>query len=131
MRIFGTSRRPPNRAQTPRSHQPMQSTSVWSDKFGRVATRCIQILAMLALAAVGIFLIVQLRLILVPVIIALILASALNPIMEHLRRWKIPGALAALAMMVSILGMFGLIGWLVSWAVINQWDDLVDSAEAG
>lgn len=86
---------------------------------------------MLALAAVGIFLIVQLRLILVPVIIALILASALNPIMEHLRRWKIPGALAALAMMVSILGMFGLIGWLVSWAVINQWDDLVDSAEAG
>lgn len=127
MRLFGTSRRSHTTPAPQHQHPP----SVWGDKFGRLATRCIQILAMLALAAVGIFLIVQLRLILVPVIIALILASALNPIMERLRQWKLPAALAALIMLVSILGIFGLIGWLVSWAVINQWDDLVESAEGG
>src|SRR5690625_4759077 len=127
MRLFGTSRRSHATPAPQHQHPP----SVWGDKFGRLATRCIQLLAMLALGAVGIFLIVQLRLILVPVIIALILASALNPIMERLRRWKLPAALAALIMLVSILGIFGLIGWLVSWAVINQWDDLVESAEGG
>src|SRR5690625_3368244 len=111
---------------------PQQTqVSVWDDKFGRLTTRCIQTLALLALSALGLFLIVQLRLVLVPVIVALILASALNPIMRKFRAWNFPHALAAVILLVSILGAFGLIAWLVSWAVINQWDDLEESARAG
>lgn len=110
---------------------PETQISVWNDKFGRLTTRCIQTLALLALSAVALFLIVQLRLVLVPVIIALILASALNPIMRRFRAWNFPHALASAIVLVSILGVFGLIAWLVSWTVINQWDDLEKSARAG
>src|SRR5699024_5206317 len=72
---------------------PQQTqVSVWDDKFGRLTTRCIQTLALLALSALGLFLIVQLRLVLVPVIVALILASALNPIMRKFRAELSPRA---------------------------------------
>src|SRR5699024_1012467 len=123
MRLFGQSKQP---SSAPQEDQP-GGTSPWADKYGRLTTRCVQTLALLALAAVGLFLIVQLRLILVPVIIALILASALNPITRRFRAWNFPMALAAAIMMVSIFGAFALIGWLVSWTVINQWEDLADS----
>src|SRR5690625_893488 len=127
MRLFRSTPKqvahPPISAPAPRSP--------WRDSFGRIATRCIQTLAVLALLAVGIVLIVRLRLILVPVIVAIILASALSPIMRRLRAWRFPPALAAAVVLLSILALFTLIGWLVSWAVINQWDELVESARAG
>lgn len=113
------------------SDQQPRSPSLWQDGFGQLATRCIQTLALLALSAVALLLIVQLRLVLVPVIVALILASALNPIMRRFRAWNFPSALAAAIVLVSILVLFALIAWLVSWTVVNQWDDLVESAQAG
>lgn len=125
MRLFGRY------AQSAPEQEPPREPSVWEDKFGRLATRCIQTLALLALVSVGLFLIVQLRLVLVPVIVALILASALNPIMRRFRAANFPMALAAAIVLVSILGVFGLIAWLVSWTVINQWDDLEQSAREG
>ncbi len=127
MRLFGFSVESSSEQDPP----PPVERSLWRDKFGRLTTRCIQMLALLAVVAVSLFLIVQLRLILVPVLIALILASALSPIMRRLRAWKFPAALAAAIVLVSIVGLFGLIAWLVSWAVLNQWDDLAESATEG
>src|SRR5699024_6651265 len=77
------------------------------------------------------FFIVQLRIVLVPVILALILASAPNPNMRRFRASNFPIALASATVLVSILGMFRLIAWLVSWTVINQWDVLEQSAREG
>lgn len=127
MRWLGLTARPP---QTPEAPKPRRA-SVWEDRFGRLTTRCIQILALLAVAALAMFLIVQLRLVLIPVTIALILASALNPIMSRFRAWRVPAALAAAIVLASILVVFGLIVWLVSWTVGNQWEDLLESARAG
>lgn len=128
MRLFRIFQTPADPAPVDLEPAPV---SPWRDQLGRVATRAIQTLALLALSAVGIYAIVQLRLILVPVLIALILASALSPVMRRLRSWRVPSALATVIVLVSILGLFGLIGWLVSWTVINQWDDLAESAQEG
>lgn len=128
MRLFGISLSSPE--PEPKEEPPPRKSS-WADNFGRLATRCIQALALLSLSAVALFLIVQLRLILIPVVIALILASALNPIMRRFRAWRFPPALATVIVLVSILGLFTLLVWLVSWAVGNQWEELSDSAKEG
>src|SRR5690625_828538 len=115
---------------TPEQESPREP-SAWEDNFGRLATSCIQTAALLALISVGLFLIVPLPLLLDPVIIALILASALNPLLRRFRAANFPMALATPIVLVSILGVFGLIAWLVSWTVVNQWDDLEQSAREG
>ncbi len=128
MRLFGifTQDQP-----TPPLPEPKPERSLWRDSLGRAAIRSIQVLAVLVLAGVGLYLVVALRLIIIPLLVALILASALAPIMRRLRGWNVPAALAAAIVLVSIIGLFGLIGWLVSWAVINQWDELAKSAREG
>src|SRR5690625_7318857 len=99
MRLFGLF------AQRPPEQEPPKEPTVWEDKFGRLTTRCIQTLALLALVSVGPFLIVQLRLVLVPVIVSLILASGFNPIMRRFRADGVPMALAAATVLVPLRGM--------------------------
>jgi hypothetical protein len=53
---------------------------VWSDRFGRVAIRCAQILLVLLLATVFVFALVQLKLVVIPLLIATIVASACAPL---------------------------------------------------
>ncbi|UCR90641.1 AI-2E family transporter [Mycetocola spongiae] len=113
------------------SGPPAGPPSLWRDGYGRVATRSLQTLLVLGLVAALLFLMSQVGLILIAVILALILASAMSPVIGWMRRRGIPSMLATWAALIAILVLLGAVGTLIVWAVRDQWADLADSAVDG
>ncbi|MCC2313449.1 AI-2E family transporter [Cellulomonas xiejunii] len=107
------------------------AASVWGDGFGRVATRSLQTLAVVAVVAVGVLAVMQLTLVVIPVLIALVLAAAINPLVAWLRRRGVPSLLATWIALLTLVALLSLVVWAVVRAVINQWDELADSAVDG
>lgn len=103
----------------------------WTDGFGRTSLRCLQVLIVLALAAVIVLGAIQLKLVVIPVIIALILAAAVSPVTRFMVRHRVPAALAAAIAMVLGIGILLVVIGLVSLAVANQWTTLVKAASDG
>lgn len=108
-----------------------RATSMWTDRFGQIATRCVQIIAILLVTAAVVFAMRRLTMILIPVVVALIFASAINPLMSRLRNRNVRPLLATAAVLVSVLVIFGGILALVTWAVQSRWDELTASADRG
>ncbi|MGK9149038.1 AI-2E family transporter [Plantibacter flavus] len=104
---------------------------LWNDRIGTLATRSVQTLAVVAVAALIVFAMTQLSLVMIPVVIALILASAIHPLIRWMRNKGVPSILATWIALLSLIVILGGIGWLIVWAVRSQWDDLVDSASQG
>ncbi|MBF4561524.1 AI-2E family transporter [Microbacterium sp. VKM Ac-2870] len=104
---------------------------LWSDAFGALAIRAVQILVVVALAAGVIWGIRQLTVVTIPLVIALILASAFAPLMGWLRRRGIPSIAATLLTLLAIAIVLTGIGWLIVWAVRDQWDELYAQAQGG
>ncbi len=105
--------------------------SLWADGFGRLGIRSIQVIVVVIVAAGIIFGIQQLTLVTIPVVLALILASAFAPVMTWMRSRGVPSVLATILALLAITVVLGLIGWLIVWAVRNQWDTLYSQAEKG
>ncbi|MBO0985663.1 AI-2E family transporter, partial [Rathayibacter sp. SD072] len=97
----------------------------------RFALRCLQVIVILALASVLVFAMTQLTLVLIPVMIAIILASAIHPLLSWLRKKGVPSILATWLSLLGLLAVLGAVGWLITVAVRNQWDELVSSASEG
>lgn len=110
---------------------PPPPAGLWADKFGKVATRTLQSIILL-IAIIGIvYAAITLRLVVIPVLLALIVAAALGPIVEALQRRGLPRvAGAALVLLVAVLGLGGLVTGIV-FAVRSQWPQLVQSATEG
>ncbi|WP_193510388.1 AI-2E family transporter [Cryobacterium sp. BB736] len=106
-------------------------TELLTDNLGRVALRCLQVIVILTLAAVVVFALIELKLVVLPVLIALILASAFNPLIGWLRRRNVPRMLATWITLIASLAVLGGAIYLIVIAVRNQWDDLVTSAREG
>ena len=104
---------------------------IWRDSFGRAAVRAVQALVLTGAGAVVIWLLVTLRLVVVPLVIAAIIASAVSPLMRALRVRGVPAALSAIAALVAGLGVVGLLGWLIVAAVRDEWSELRDQAVQG
>lgn len=104
---------------------------LWARGWGLAATRSLQTLAVLALVAVGVLVITQLSLVFIPVTIALILASAIHPLVALMRRRGVPSILATWIALIGILAILGGVVWVIVLTVRSQWDDLVDSATDG
>lgn len=104
---------------------------IWHDPFGRAAVRAGQALVLGAAGAVVLWLLVTLRLVVVPLVIAAIIASAVSPLMRALRVRGVPAALAAIAALVAGLGVVGLLVWLIVAAVRDEWRELGDQAVQG
>ncbi len=102
-----------------------------TDRLGEVGIRSAQILLGLALAAVIVFGLVQLKLVVIPVLIALILAAALAPVIGWMRRRGLPAMVATWITLVGGIVVFGGIVTLIVIAVRGQWDDLSSSAADG
>ncbi|WP_146844876.1 AI-2E family transporter [Cellulomonas terrae] len=107
------------------------ATALWSDGFGRVGTRSLQVLAVLAVVAVFVLVVTQLTLVVIPVLIALVLAAAISPLVSFLRRKGLPSVLATWVALVALVAVLSAILWLVVGAVVNQWGDLRDQALEG
>ena len=56
--------------------------SLWADGFGKLSIRAIQVIVVVALAAAVIFGIQQLTLVTIPLVLALIFASAFAPVIQ-------------------------------------------------
>lgn len=105
--------------------------SLWADGFGKLSIRAIQIIVVVAVAAGIILANGQLTVVTIPVVIALILASAFAPVMGWMRRRGVPSLLATILALLAIVVTLGLLGWLIVAAVRDQWDDLYSQAQQG
>lgn len=110
---------------------PKTPRSLWSDSLGRVAVRSAQILLILAVVGVSIFALMQIRLLVIPVLIALILAAAIGPFVNLLRRRGLPGGAATAIAFVLLLTVLAGVTSIIVMSVRNQWGELVSQAASG
>ena len=129
MGLFGRRTPPPARPDAP--DQPTEhaasaspTSRLWSDGFGRVGTRALQILAVVAIIAVFGYVGTRLTLVVIPVLIALVLAAAISPLVSYLRRHGWPSLLATWVSLLALVALLSGIVWLVVRAVADQWDEL-------
>ena len=105
--------------------------SPWSDGFGRVAVRSAQTLLVLAVGVLLVMVLVRLRLVVVPVLIATLLAAALSPLVRVLHQRGLPRLLATWAALLAGAGAIGLLGWIIVVRVRSESDELVSRASEG
>jgi len=104
--------------------------SPWRDGLGTLATRAIQIIAVVVLAAGIIWGLRTLTVVVIPVLLAIVFASAFEPVMKWLRA-RMPSVLATVIVLLGIVVVIGGVAWTMVRAVIGQWADLYESAVAG
>ncbi len=103
----------------------------WQDGLGRASTRAGQMLLLLTLAAVLGYVLIQVRLAVIPLLLALILAAAIAPLVNWLRRRGWPSAAATgFSFLLLLLALGGLVTAVV-FAVLGQADELGRSAAQG
>lgn len=105
--------------------------ALWTDSFGRAAVRSAQVLIVLTLSAVVVWGLIQLKLVVIPLLIAAIIAAAVSPVVSFLRARGWPSALATWAALIAGLGTLGAVLWLVGRGFRNEWGALATSAEEG
>ena len=109
---------------------PVPRTTL-TDNLGWLGLRSGQILLVIALAAVLIYGLVQLKLVVIPVLLAIILAAALSPIVNVLRRRGMAAILATWITLLAVIGILGGIITLIVVAVQDQFDELAIAATDG
>ncbi len=80
---------------------------IWADALGRAGIRSAQALLVIGLASVLLWAATRIPIVIIPVLIALILASAISPLVHWLAAHHWPQALAVLGSFVAILAVFG------------------------
>ena len=111
--------------------RPRTVGGMWSDGLGRAATRSLQVLALLAVAAAAVLAMMQLTAIVIPVLVALVLAAAISPLVSWLRRRGVPSLLATWIALLAVVAVLTGVVWAVARAVADQWDELTDQAIEG
>ena len=112
-------------------HNAAVQSSIWTDAFGRLAIRSLQIIAVVVVGIAVIYTFLSLSLVTLPVLLALIFASAMYPLIAFLRRHRVPSLLATIIALLGVVVVLGLVGWLLVWAVENQASTLAKSATEG
>jgi predicted PurR-regulated permease PerM len=105
--------------------------ALWSDRLGVLATRSGQLLLIIALATAVVFALVQLKLVVIPVLIAIIVAAASAPVITWMRSKGMPPIAAAWVTLLAGILVLGGVVTLIVFAVRDQWAELVDSATLG
>ncbi|GGL01186.1 AI-2E family transporter [Salinibacterium xinjiangense] len=105
--------------------------SMMTDRLGAASLRSGQIIVIVLLVIAAVFALVQLKLVVIPLLIALILASAASPVQRAMRTRGVSAILATWITLVAAIAVFGGIITLIVVAVQNQWDELAVSATKG
>lgn len=110
---------------------PARAASLWSDGFGTVASRALQIIIVVLLAGSIIWGLHFLSTVAIPIVLAVIFAATFNPVMRWLRAHKVPSLLATIIVLLALVLLLSGLGYLVAWAVRDQWDELQQQATDG
>lgn len=121
----------PKPAAVSRVKESKPASALWADSLGRVGIRSAQILLILAVAVVSVYALMQIKLLVIPVLIALILAAAIGPFVNMLRRRGIPGAAATGIAFVALLILLGGVSTVIYFSVRSQWTELAQQASSG
>ncbi|MEH0058472.1 AI-2E family transporter [Auritidibacter ignavus] len=103
---------------------------LWTDVFGRTSIRAAQILLIGIVAIAVIFAMLQLTLIVIPTLLALIIACALWPLVR-LCRTVMNSMLAAWSVFLGSLLVLGGVGTALVFSVMSEWETLVNQAING
>lgn len=91
----------------------------------RVATAYAwRLLVVAAAIGVGIWLVIQLKLLVIPLLIAILITALLWPAFSWMLRKRVP---RWLAIVISVLGTIAIVGgllWLVVWQITRQWSSV-------
>ena len=114
------------------SPAPSQRTpsAVWSDSFGRLALRCGQALLVLSVVVIIVFAATRLQLVVVPVLIALIVASAFRPVLRLLEK-RMPRVIASIISLLAGIIVFGGVITIAVFQVQSQFATLQKSVSTG
>jgi predicted PurR-regulated permease PerM len=110
---------------------PAEGTGPWQDRLGRASIRSLQVLAVLTLLVVVVWVGVQLRLLVVPLLIAVLVAAAATPIVNWLNRRGLPRAPSVWATLLAGFAVIGGLIWAVARAAQDQWGELAEGASQG
>lgn len=105
--------------------------NIWTDGLGRAGMRSAQVLLILVLAVVAVYGLLQIRLLVISLLIALILAAAIGPFVNMLRRNGWPGGAATSAAFVALLLLLTAVISVIVQSVRNQWGELFTRAASG
>ena len=103
----------------------------WADGLGRAGVRSAQVLLILTVVVVSVFALLQVRLLVIPVLIALILAAAIVPFVNLLKRRGLPAAAATGLAFVALLAVLAGVTTVIVVSVRSQWADLASHASSG
>ncbi|MFD2675225.1 AI-2E family transporter [Gulosibacter bifidus] len=133
-----STERPPSHAELQRDAEvqgriplPNRLGELWTDAFGVAATRALQAVILLLLGGLVIWGLLQVSIIVIPVLLALIIASAIAPVIAWLGRRGLPRTLSTVIVFVGAVVVFGGLIWLVVEQVRMQWDELVRTTTEG
>ena len=121
----------PKPAAARRAKESKPASALWADSLGRVGIRSAQVLLILAVAVVSVYALMQIKLLVIPVLIALILAAAIGPFVNMLRRRGLPGAAATGIAFVALLVLLAGVSTVIYFSVRSQWRDLAQQASSG
>lgn len=110
---------------------PFRARSTWVDALGRAGSRSGQIVLIAVVVIGATWLLVQASTVVLSVIVALIVASAVYPVVQWLHDHRWPRLLATVATLLTLGMVAGGIMTAIVFAIRSQWDELVASAMQG
>ncbi len=105
-------------------------SQLWTDTLGRFGVRSLQLLIVGTLVGLVVLALLNLTVVVIPTLIAIILACALWPLVRLCRR-VMSNLLAAWTVFLGSLLVLGGIGTALVFSVISEWQTLVDQAVEG
>jgi putative heme transporter len=127
----GLHQQAPAPAATAKKQEPKPPSALWADGLGRVGVRSAQVLLILTVAVVSVYALMQIKLLVIPILIALILAAAIGPFVNMLRRRGMKGGLATGIAFIGLLLVLGGVSTVIYYSVRNQWGELAQQAASG
>ncbi|MGO1545458.1 MAG: AI-2E family transporter [Gulosibacter sp.] len=106
-------------------------SAAWTDGMGLVSVRSLQFLLILAAAAIVIFGVLQVTIVVIPLLLALIIASAMEPVLSWLGSKGWPRLLSTVFVLLVVVVLLGGAIWLVVAQVMAQWDDMAAAVTEG
>ncbi|MFH5823384.1 AI-2E family transporter [Georgenia sp. AZ-5] len=103
----------------------------WRDGLGMAAVRSAQMLLVLALITCAVIALRELKVLVIPLLIAIVLAAALSPVVRFLRRKGWPDAVATWTTLIAGVGGLAVVLWLVGRGINRESDELIEGATTG